>query len=230
MQTLPQSSGLGARVPTSRPQKADLSEDLPKPAVPYRADTTGLRTDNLPRPPGRSVVLEQPNAQQRSLPSLPPRQAGTPTAAPRATPVLPPRQNEYPDEHTAPPPPPYTATTRQVPEVSKLINQDAVRNLGRAGVNVPAFGISTNSQPSSAQASVSGPQISELQQRFAKMNHQDTADALSPVAGRLATAAAQKKAPPPPPKPKTIGLANTDTASASSSIPPPIPLSSKPRP
>ncbi|EME85558.1 uncharacterized protein MYCFIDRAFT_210263 [Pseudocercospora fijiensis CIRAD86] len=95
-----------------------------KKAEPYRMNTSGLRTDNLPKPPVRRNVdadgAASPGASTATVaspvlpPRAPPRQTTGTIAAPARTsspsgpaPFLPPRQNEYPDEYTPPPPPTY---------------------------------------------------------------------------------------------------------------------------
>ncbi|KXT04485.1 hypothetical protein AC578_8730 [Pseudocercospora eumusae] len=95
-----------------------------KKAEPYRMNTSGLRTDNLPKPPVRRnmdaggaaspVATTGRTASPVLPPRVPPRQTtGTIAAPPRTSspsgpaPGLPPRQNEYPDEYTPPPPPTY---------------------------------------------------------------------------------------------------------------------------
>ncbi|KAI7472864.1 hypothetical protein KC351_g11425, partial [Hortaea werneckii] len=48
----PSSGGLGGPVPTpSRRQQQPVEEEPPKPPEPYRMDTSGLKTDHLPKPP-----------------------------------------------------------------------------------------------------------------------------------------------------------------------------------
>lgn len=135
------------------------------------------------------------------------------------------------------------------------VNQGAASRLGQAGVNIPGFGIGSNgntstSTPSAQQVQTAasfaqgaasrfgqinqsqttgaaghGGQLSELQQRFSRMN---TGVAPASTAPGLA-AAAQKKQPPPPP-PKKSGIAAGQNGDASASAPPPVPMSSKPRP
>ncbi|KXT18510.1 hypothetical protein AC579_2300 [Pseudocercospora musae] len=95
-----------------------------KKAEPYRMNTSGLRTDNLPKPPvrrnmdaggaGSPVANTGRTASPGLPPRAPPRQTTGTIAAPARTsspsgpaPVLPPRQNEWPDEFSPPPPPTY---------------------------------------------------------------------------------------------------------------------------
>ncbi|KAK4505510.1 hypothetical protein PRZ48_003473 [Zasmidium cellare] len=223
-------------------------------AGPYRTDTSGLRTDHLPKPPVRRGEAASPAGAasptgRTSSPALPPRQPPRQAAA-APPPVLPPRQNEYPDEYTPAPPPAYNEALRDQPVQQNhdpaAINQGAASRLGQAGVAVPGFGIGggNNSQPESP--ATRGPpagQLNELQQRFARMNTGATSNnAPSPTspaspANGLAAAAAQKKAPPPPP-PKKAALHPTGQQNGGPSglnneqppPPPPLPMSSKPRP
>lgn len=247
-----------ARIPTREERAAQEEEEKPKPTGPYRADTTGLNTTNLPKPPVRRADGASPAPPPRSAasPPVPPRQAQPPAAAARGAPapVLPPRQNEYPDEYTAPPPPTYQEATVQ-PAVQAqpfpqaraesqnpaTINGVAVNRLAQAGVNVPGFGIGGNSAsqatpPQSPSTQGHPSQLSELQQRFSRMGTGGAAPASTgqasppptPTSSNLA-AVAQKK-PPPPPPPKKAGLGGNQQGSEGGAAPPPLPLSSKPRP
>jgi len=211
-----------------------------KESGPWRVDGTGLRTDNLPKPPVRrgtpdtgspTVPARQqignPAAPIRTAsPQLPPRQL--PRQAIGPPPVLPPRQNEYPDEHTPAPPPPYQEALQQ--RNPAQINTGAASRLGQAGITVPGFDISASHN--TTQSPVQGPpqgQLSELQQRFARMNagasESSTLPTISNAEG-MAQAASQKKPPPPPPKKVGLSAASTSNVPA----PPPLPLSSKPKP
>ncbi|KAK3174442.1 hypothetical protein OEA41_001688 [Lepraria neglecta] len=117
-------------------QTQEQEAQKPKPPpVPYRANTTGLNTNNLPKPPVRRVGDESPqqtsSLSTKSKPSLPPR--------------LPPRQNSNPGANTPDPPPTYTAATQQPPPQNPDINQGALGRLGKAGVSVPGLGIGSGS-------------------------------------------------------------------------------------
>jgi hypothetical protein len=231
--------------------------------VGYLKDTSGLRTDNLPKPPVRRIATEEegttaPAVRRQSpalpgrtqspalparkqSPALPPRRAGAPP------PSLPPRQNEYPDEHTPAPPPAYqdalrspavqNAAKKTYQQNSGAINQFAAQRLGNAGVSVPGFGIggggssgSNSTANTSAQPAGHGPQLGELQQRFARMGTGASSSSTSGTQiGSASAAAAQKKPPPPPPKKATLS-AGAGPSNAASSAPPPLPLSSKPKP
>jgi hypothetical protein len=149
------------------------------PAGPYRPDTTGLDTSHLPKPPAFRPGAAPPptNAAAKPKPSLPPR--------------LPPRQNSNPDEFAPAPPPTYNEATQGSPS-DGVLNQGALNRLGQAGVSVPGFGLGRTASPpvparqtssppvpprqnsrvvpAAAPATTGhGPQLGELQNRFAKM-------------------------------------------------------------
>lgn len=241
-----------ARIPTreQREQEAAQQEEKPKPSGPYRADTTGLSTANLPKPPVRRADGTSPAPPPRSAasPHVPARQAQSQPAQAAPPPMLPPRQNEHPDEYTPPPPPTYQEATvqpavqpRPAPQNPATINGVAANRLAQAGVNVPGFGIGGNSSstqatpPQSPSTQGHPSQLSELQQRFSRMgtgssSTQRTSPPPTPPSANMAAAATQKK-PPPPPPPKKAALGGSSTgAVADAGAPPPLPLSSKPRP
>ena len=169
----------------------EAQEALPPPG-PYKVDTTGLSTRNLPKPPVRRLEHDTSSSsseQKKSKPSLPPR--------------LPPRQNSG-TPNDGPPPPSYHTATGQVPSQKSYLNQGALNRLGSAGVSVPALGIGGESQPtnpwqdrqspvsdSTAPASPSRRTIgmNELQGRFSKMSSSTPPE--SPSGG---TTFAQKQA------------------------------------
>lgn len=150
------------------------------PPVPYRVNTTGIDTRNLPKPPVRRVDQEDGQASPRPAtkpkPSLPPR--------------LPPRQNSRPDMHAPDPPPTYTAATQQPAVGNADHNVGALNRLGKAGVSVHGFGIgskpqspATEHQPANPWASHSSqsttnpsptttqsPSLSGLGSRFSKLS------------------------------------------------------------
>lgn len=165
------------------------AEQESAPQGPYRTDTTGLSTAHLPKPPAF-----RPSA---ATPPPPPAPRGGP---PRLPPRLPPRQTENVDEYTPPAPPSYGEATQQQPAAQSL-NQGAMNRLGQAGVSIPGLGIGRNASPPvpprqrgmapppparqasspSATAPLSppattgnGPQLNELQNRFAKMSTSST--------------------------------------------------------
>jgi hypothetical protein len=91
-------------------------------------------------------------------------------------------------------------------------------------------------QAGPSNSSSSGPghggQLSELQQRFARLGAAAQENRSAP--GSPSASTTQKKAPPPPP-PKNSGLAVGPAGSGlggqpGAAAPPPIPMSSKPRP
>lgn len=145
------------------------------PPGPYRPDTTGLSTAHLPKPPAFRPGATSPpatlNASSKPKPSLPPR--------------LPPRQNSNPDAYAPTPPPTYGEATQQATPSQGVLNQGALSRLGQAGVSVPGFGIgrttsppvparqdSTSNAPTAATGH--GPQLSELQSRFASRSTPST--------------------------------------------------------
>lgn len=166
------------------------AEQESKPQGPYRTDTTGLSTAHLPKPPA-----SRPNA---ATPPPVPAARGKPPGLP---PRLPPRQTENVDEYTPPAPPSYGEAIQQ--PAAPALNQGAMNRLGQAGVSVPGLNIGRNASPPvpprqrtmapppparqasniSAAAPVSppatasnGPQLNELQNRFAKMTTSSTAE------------------------------------------------------
>ncbi|KAK5164594.1 uncharacterized protein LTR77_009800 [Saxophila tyrrhenica] len=247
-----QLGGWGSVVPASTPRQQQKEEEevAKEPSGPYRTDTTGLRTDNLPRPPGRrdgAVQAPPTPPRQTSMasppPALPTRQSQSrqpqsrpPQAAQAPAPYLPPRMTENPDEFTPPPPPTYNEATQPEQRDPASLNTGAINRLGQAGVSVPGFGIGSNSTGASSTQSptITGHtgQLSELQQRFSRMNTGSQNQAPSPSSNNTAAAAAQKKPPPPPPKKAGLGNGNNGQPSSSGagSAPPPLPMSSKPRP
>lgn len=193
----PASGGPSAAPPGSARQRLQEKEEAQrraeqesKPQGPYRTDTTGLSTANLPKPPAFRPSAATPPpvpAARGKPPGLPPR--------------LPPRQTENVDEYTPPAPPSYGEAIQQ--QAPSTLNQGAVNRLGQAGIAVPGFGIGRNASPpvpprqraiappparqasnSSAAAAAAptpppattgnGPQLNELQNRFARMNTSST--------------------------------------------------------
>ncbi|KAI4140633.1 MAG: hypothetical protein L6R39_005717 [Caloplaca ligustica] len=72
------------------------------PPIPYRVDTSGLKTSNLPKPPVRRSVEED----QSPAPSARPAAKPKPSLPPR----LPPRQGSIPIASSPSPPPAYSLT------------------------------------------------------------------------------------------------------------------------
>jgi len=137
---------------------------------------------------GQDLQSPTTTSQQKVKPRLPPR--------------LPPRQNSHPDAYSAAPPP-YNEGTQNAPNQS-YINQGAMDRLGQAGISVPGFNIGRNASPlvpprqtSSlpvapvSPASSKGPQLGELQARFAKLSTASPTASQEPNAG---TSFAQKQA------------------------------------
>lgn len=119
-----------------REEAARQIEAPPVPSGPYRADTTGLSTVHLPKPPAfrpgeRSEFPAAPLI-GRPKPALPPR--------------LPPRN---PSSSSIPPspPPPYSDRPAATDPSRGLLNQGAMSRLGQAGVSVPGFGIGGRAPP-----------------------------------------------------------------------------------
>ncbi|KAI4724582.1 hypothetical protein E4T49_07666 [Aureobasidium sp. EXF-10728] len=199
--------GLGAPLPKEMiqqqqytHQQAQLEEEEASrpPPGPYRIDTTGLSTANLPKPPVRRVdtaspssVSTQPRPPPRQIapspaaraPLPPPRSTPTPPTAPlrqqpALPPRLPPRQNSHPDLNSPSPPPVYQEV--QQPAHVPAPDQGAINRLTRAGVSVPGFDIGArNASPASAPppSSMRPPQpsqMNELQSRFSRMASSDS--------------------------------------------------------
>ncbi|KAK4690200.1 hypothetical protein P7C71_g6528, partial [Lecanoromycetidae sp. Uapishka_2] len=164
----------------------DVTKKPAPPPVPYRANTTGINTQNLPRPPvrrpGQGEQGATPTSATKPKPSLPPR--------------LPPRQNSHPGESAPEPPPAYTAATQQQQPSAQdgYLNQGALGRLGKAGVSVPGFGMSGGSpKPNSPQAQPANPwndQSSTISSPTATQS--PTLNGLSSRFGKLSTAV-----PPP---------------------------------
>ena len=160
--TTPDRRGLGAPVSRQEIEAREIEESRQaqtaarKPApppVPYRANTTGINTRNLPKPPTRSLTHQQElqvptPASAKPKPSLPPR--------------LPARQNSHPNLHTPDPPPPYAAATQQdIGTQNDEYNVGALSRLGKAGVSVPGFGIGSKPQDSNTDSPSTNPWASE---------------------------------------------------------------------
>ncbi|KAF7546522.1 hypothetical protein G7046_g9274 [Stylonectria norvegica] len=147
--------------------RQDEEEEDDRPPVPYRANTTGLSTDNLPPPPGR-----KDRADGRSPPPPPSYQSsvgGARPGPPSLPPRLPPRTNSSSPADISP-----------VSTGNNYINQGAVNRLGAAGISVPGLGIGRSSpantnptsppQPPRPGAGATQNHLSELQNRFSKFS------------------------------------------------------------
>jgi hypothetical protein len=167
----------------ARPQSSRAEEEARRrqeeeanrpPPGPYTADTTGLSTAHLPKPPvfrpGQTPppVVAQ-HTKPKPKPGLPPR--------------LPPRQNSNPNEYAPAPPPTYSKSTQYDTAPGGYLNQGAMSRLGQAGVAVPGLEIGRTASPpvpprrTASPSPISPPavpgrssQLNELQSRFAGMN------------------------------------------------------------
>lgn len=182
-----QISGASRAVQSPQAEEEEEPAKPPPPSLPYRADRTGLRTDNLPPPP-----VHRDLNKSSATPPPPSTRSPGPATQPRLPPRLPSRQNTMSPPVNEPPPPSYDAVaskpnTTSTPTPTSYINQSAANRLGQAGVSVPAFGIGkqTESNPWQSEKSQTRPsgtnQLSELQSRFARMNSQESAAAPSPT-------------------------------------------------
>lgn len=120
------------------------------PSVPYRVNTTGINTQDLPKPPvrrpGPGEQSSTPTSATRPKPSLPPK--------------LPPRQNSHPGDNAPDPPPTYAASAQQQKPSAQdgYLNQGALGRLGKAGISVPGFGMGGgSSQTHSPQTQIANP-------------------------------------------------------------------------
>jgi hypothetical protein len=169
-------------------QRAAEEAARPKgPPVPFRADTTGLSTANLPPPPGRRDGADGrgPPPATKPKPGLPPR--------------LPPRQDSNPRSL----PPSHSAAITEPDSHKGILNQGSMNRLSAAGVSVPEFGIGAKArQPlpppgpaspsrTSAAPAVNSTQLNELQSRFSRLSSTTSPKPESPSEG---TTFAQKQA------------------------------------
>ncbi|RDW84567.1 hypothetical protein BP6252_02157 [Coleophoma cylindrospora] len=195
-QTTPDRNGLGRPLSTEdiAAQRAQEEEEeaarqaeeaeARKPPVPYRANTSGLRTSHLPPPP-----IRRDGADGSAASTKPP--------APRLPPRLPPRQNSNPSAATPPAPPPYSAAVAE-PAHRGILNQGSLNRLSAAGVSVPGFGIGNKQPPppparsaaASPAPSTSSSQMNELQSRFSRLSSSSP----KPEAPSQGTTFAQKQA------------------------------------
>ena len=250
-QETPASTSLGSPAVLDRQplQKKEEEESQPKhPQGPYRVDTTGLSTGNLPKPPIHRAVQEAAGSTHppsvgknispvKPKPSLPPR--------------LPPRQTSPQNSEKATPnepPPPYDSSDGARHQNAGLqaqgvpsLNQGAIDRLEKAGVRVPDLGIGEHgkddgadpigSPPSSSTLSSAHANVSELQSRFAKMSA-STQSQQMPATPTCAT-----KKPPLPPKKSNLQPSsvsgeppeNPGMKDTRSPKPPPVPMESKPK-
>lgn len=183
-QTTPDRSGIGA--PLSQTQinqqnahqqqaieaEEEAAEKPKPPPVPYRVNTTGLSTENLPPPPVRRLDSPSSGSSANTAPSAKPK--------PSLPPRVPPRNSPLASQDDAPPP----AYTPVAPSPSDgYINQEATSRLANAGVSVPALGIGESKSTSQTQSANTDAPVNELQSRFSNMQ----------------TDTGSRSAPPPPP-------------------------------
>ncbi|KAG6005747.1 hypothetical protein E4U21_007698 [Claviceps maximensis] len=171
-----QSTGLHV-IEASHPATSHEEEQPRRPALPYRANTTGLSTQHLPKPPARRDGADGRSSSSYSETS------GTIPASKAAVgpPSLPPRL----------PPRGATSSPARDGKTHGLLNEASIGRLGLAGVSVPALGIGRGAatgspsppplpsvatptsapQPSAVSGSGLGRwgvQVNELQGRFSK--------------------------------------------------------------
>ncbi|KAI4112901.1 MAG: hypothetical protein LQ345_006022 [Seirophora villosa] len=166
-----------AKEETERRETRAAEEAAGKPApppTPYRVDTSGLTTSNLPKPPVRRLDAGEQSPISPARPSTKPK--------PSLPPRLPPRQASTPTADSQSPPPPYSVTPTSDSTQPGHINQEAVGRLGSAGISVPGFDIGNNPRPEreteqaiTSSTSAQNPggantQLSELQSRFSKIS------------------------------------------------------------
>ena len=162
----------------------------PPPPVPYRVDTTGLPTGNLPKPPVRRIDAADPPNPHYSSP-----QAAHPSTKPKPSlpPRLPPRDAATP---TQDPPPSYTSTVKGSQAFSGL-NHGALNRLGSAGVFVPGLNIGGQSEASQGEdvnrpaESTPKPTVGEQHTRFSALSTRPSASEPASAGG---TSFAQKQA------------------------------------
>lgn len=184
--------------------KSDQSEEAGAtrkgPPVPYRVDTTGLSTRNLPKPPSRSANAQtSPNTSTVSP---------SPKPKPALPPRLPPRQASSPSADASPEaPPPYSKNPSQVNHAGSLANRGALSRLNSAGIRVPGLGIGEDpASPNTGQGRDNGesgyPNFkpaeeqgmqSSLQSRFANLSAKPLSSSPTEVPAQ-GTSFAQKQA------------------------------------
>ena len=145
------SEGLGAPIKLKEEPKEEETSKPAPPPIPYRANTTGLSTDTLPKPPVRRVDLTASPTQ----PSFPP---ATTKPKPGLPPRLPPRDaaTSSAKQTTAPTPP-------ASPGKSSYLSRSSISRLSSSGISVPALGIT----PDNSRSSPSTSPTKHLSSRFA---------------------------------------------------------------
>ena len=147
-------------------QEPETVVDKPKPPpMPFRANTTGLSTQNLPSPPVRRVGEDGQisgttaiNSVLAPKPNLPPR--------------LPPRQSSNQTRNSPSPPPPYSPAVPAPGSTWQAGSQGTANRLGAAGISVPGLGIRRSDSATAASPDQPNTQMTELQSRFGRMTTQ----------------------------------------------------------
>ncbi|KAM0428254.1 hypothetical protein ACHAPT_007155 [Fusarium lateritium] len=176
-------------------------EEEPQPRGPYRANTTGLATNHLPKPPGRRDGADGRPAEPPSYQSAMAAVGGGRPAPPSLPPRLPPRTSSGSTVSSGAASP---APTGNILVNQGALNQGAVSRLGAAGVSVPVFGIGRSSpaaadppappqppRPGVASPPATPSHMNELQNRFSKLGTSNANAAEPPSEG---TTWAQKQA------------------------------------
>ncbi|KAF7720146.1 Uncharacterized protein PECH_007428 [Penicillium ucsense] len=202
-ESTPDRRGLGAPLPreqTAQYQQAhkeheEESEKPKGPPVPYRVNTTGLSTDNLPPPPVRRLGTPD-SADSGSRPSS--RSTSRPTSIgakpkPQLPPRVPPRNTT---EIPRPPSPPPAYSGTPPPAIHGYVNQEATARLANAGVSVPALGIGGAQATGSTPATSPNVNMNELQSRFSNMRTSSASSASA--AGQPIPSGNREDALPPP--------------------------------
>ena len=231
-QITPDRDGWGAPLSQDQIQSAQSpaheeveEEEKPKgPPVPYRADTTGLQTNNFAPPPVHRALAASPTEEEagpaKPKPGLPPRLPARKNTQDAVSPI-------------SPPPPAYEPAAPQAQTTTPangMLNKSSLNRLGNAGVTVPGLGIgrSTNNTTSTStsanpwsnersQSTTSPPpfnasggnsQLSELQSRFSRM----TSSSSTP---KTATPAPSDPNSAPPPSRPTLAESQSALRTAS---------------
>lgn len=140
--------------------------DKPKPPpMPFRANTTGLSTQNLPSPPVRRVGED---GQISGTTAINPVLAPKPNLPPR----LPPRQSSNQTRNSPSPPPPYSPAVPAPGSTWQAGSQGTANRLGAAGISVPGLGIRRSDSATAASPDQPNTQMTELQSRFGRMTTQ----------------------------------------------------------
>ncbi|OOQ86459.1 hypothetical protein PEBR_21450 [Penicillium brasilianum] len=172
-------------------EEEEAAQNPPAPPIPYRVNTTGLSTNNLPPPPVRR--LDSPNSGSSASASAPAPASAKPR--PQLPPRVPPR-NATPETHSPSPPPAYNATPP--PALHGYVNQQATSCLASAGVSVPALGIGEANASSPASSGAQGANVNELQSRFSQMRtNSGSASPQSPARTPIPSANREDALPPP---------------------------------